>query len=66
MQSEAVQVSEIYLVAPDRDVVLQFAALAERVVRVRHPDMTPIAFYEVSPFLTPRCVEVFTPCSWGR
>jgi len=43
MQSEAVQVSEIYLVAPDRDVVLQFAALAERVVRVRHPDMTDVS-----------------------
>jgi len=42
MQSESVQVSEIYLVAPNRESVLQFAALAERVVKVRHPEMNDV------------------------
>ena len=42
MQSESVQVSEIYLVAPNRESVLQFAALAERIVKVRHPEMNDV------------------------
>ena len=48
MNSESVQISEIYLVAPSREQVLSYAALAERVVTVRRPDMSDVTM--VVPF----------------
>jgi len=42
MQSEAVQISEIYLVAPSRELVVPYASLVQRVIAVRHPDMTDV------------------------
>ncbi|MGD9690822.1 MAG: ABC transporter permease [Phycisphaerales bacterium] len=50
MQGAAVQVSEIYIVAPAREDVMTYAALAERAVEVRHPgmiDVTMIVPYEL-------------------
>jgi len=43
MQSSNVQISEIYLMAPTREEVMQYAALAERVIAVRHPGMTDVS-----------------------
>jgi len=45
-----IQISEIYLTAPSRDDVLTYAALARRIVDVRHaksPDVTMIVPYEL-------------------
>ncbi|MBL8991163.1 MAG: ABC transporter permease [Phycisphaerae bacterium] len=38
----AIQISEVFIVAPDRELVLDFAKLAERVVATRHPGMTDV------------------------
>ena len=49
-QISNIQISEIYLTAPSRDDVLTYAALARRIVEVRHdkqPDVTMIVPYEL-------------------
>jgi putative ABC transport system permease protein len=48
--ASVVQVSELYLVAPNRDIVTKYADLARRVLDVRHPnlvDVTMIVPYEL-------------------
>ncbi len=42
MSSENVQISEIYIVAPDRDKVLEFSNLVTRVIEARRPNMTDL------------------------
>jgi putative ABC transport system permease protein len=42
MSSEAVQISEVYLVAPAREDVPLYAQLVERILRVNHPDMNDV------------------------
>lgn len=44
-QASEVQISEIYLSAPSRDVVLDYAALVERLLEVRHPGMKDVAMH---------------------
>lgn len=49
-ENNIVQVSEIYVVAPDREIVPTFAELAERVIDVNHPglrDVTMIVPFEL-------------------
>jgi putative ABC transport system permease protein len=49
-QAAEVQVSEIYLTAPTRDDVMSYAAVARRIMDVRHektPDVTMIVPYEL-------------------
>ncbi len=41
-QASEVQVSEVYLSAPTRDVVLTYADLAGRIMKVRHPELKDI------------------------
>ncbi|MFN0012782.1 MAG: ABC transporter permease [Phycisphaerales bacterium] len=41
-QGSATQVSEIYLGTPSREVVMQYAALAQRLIETRHPGMTDV------------------------
>jgi putative ABC transport system permease protein len=42
MEASEVQVSEVYLSAPTRDTVLDYAAMAARIMEVRHPGMKDI------------------------
>ncbi|MBL8757540.1 MAG: ABC transporter permease [Phycisphaerae bacterium] len=42
-QGQAVQVSEVYIVAPERDQVMTYAALAQRVIETRHPGMIDVS-----------------------
>jgi putative ABC transport system permease protein len=49
-QMAEIQISEIYLTAPTRDDVMSYAALARRIMEVRHekvPDVTMIVPYEL-------------------
>jgi putative ABC transport system permease protein len=41
-EASEVQVSEVYLTAPTRDAVLDYAAMANRIMDVRHPGMKDI------------------------
>jgi putative ABC transport system permease protein len=43
MQSEAVQVSEIYIVAPDRDQVMAYSELIRRIMESRRPGLTDVS-----------------------
>ncbi|MBX9736581.1 MAG: ABC transporter permease [Phycisphaerales bacterium] len=42
MSSENVQISEVYIVAPDRDSVMSFANLVTRVIEARRPNMSDL------------------------
>ncbi|MGE3108123.1 MAG: ABC transporter permease [Phycisphaerales bacterium] len=44
-QASEVQISEIYVSAPSREVVLEYASLIERTLEVRHPDMRDVALH---------------------
>ncbi len=42
MSAEAVQVSDIYVIAPARDLVVPYAQRIRRILEVRHPDLTDV------------------------
>src|SRR5262249_53875141 len=44
-QASEVQISEVYISAPSRKQVLDYAALAERIMAVRHPDLKDIGMH---------------------
>ncbi len=44
-QASDVQVSEIYISAPSREVVLEYASLIQRTMGVRHPGMRDVAMH---------------------
>jgi len=44
-QASEVQVSEIYISAPSRDTVLEYAALIERILRIKHPEMQDVGMH---------------------
>ncbi|MBC7771671.1 MAG: ABC transporter permease [Pyrinomonadaceae bacterium] len=44
-QASEVQISEIYVSAPSREVVLEYASLIERIMMAKHPDLKDIGLH---------------------